>query len=29
MKAWLAGRLDEHGVEAAYFSQMRNAPVHI
>ena len=29
MKAYLAGRLDAHGVEAAYFSQMRNAPVHI
>ena len=29
MKAWLAGRLDAHGVEAAYFSQMKNAPVHI
>ena len=29
MKAWLAGRLDAHDVEAAYFSQMRNAPVHI
>ena len=29
MKAYLAGRLDDHDVEAAYFSQMRNAPVHI
>ena len=29
MKAYLAGRLDEHDVEAAYFSQMRNSPVHI
>ena len=29
MKAYLAGRVDAHGVEAAYFSQMRNAPVHI
>ena len=29
MKAYLAGRLDAHDVEAAYFSQMRNAPIHI
>ena len=29
MKAWLAGRLDAHDVEAAYFSQMRNSPIHI
>ena len=29
MKAYLAGRLDEHDVEAAYYSQMRNSPVHI
>ena len=29
MKAYLAGRLDDHDVESAYFSQMRNAPVHI
>ena len=29
MKAYLAGRLDDHDVEAAYFSQMRNSPVHI
>ncbi len=29
MKAYLAGRLDAHDVEAAYFSQMRNSPVHI
>ena len=29
MKAYLAGRLDAHDVEAAYFSQMRNAPVHV
>ncbi|MBQ7692121.1 MAG: hypothetical protein IJT29_00785 [Oscillospiraceae bacterium] len=29
MKAYLAGRLDAHDVEAAYFSQMRNSAVHI
>ena len=29
MKDWLGGRLDAHGVEAAYFSHMRNSPVHI
>lgn len=29
MKAWLAGRLDAHDVEAAYYSQMRSAAVHI
>ena len=29
MKAYLAGRLDAHDVEAAYFSQMRNAPIHV
>ena len=29
MKAYLAGRLDEHDVEAAYFSQMRDSTVHI
>ena len=29
MKAYLAGRLDAHDVEAAYFSQMRNSPLHI
>ena len=29
MKAWLAGRLDAHDVEAAYYSQMRNSKVHI
>ena len=29
MKAYLAGHLDDHDVEAAYFSQMRNSPVHI
>ena len=29
MKGWLGGRLDAHDVEAAYYSQMRNAPIHI
>lgn len=29
MKGWLGGRLDAHDVEAAYYSQMRSAPVHI
>ena len=29
MKAYLAGKLDAHDVEAAYFSQMRNTPVHV
>lgn len=29
MKAYLAGRLDAHGVESAYYSQMLRAPVHI
>lgn len=29
MKGWLSGRLDAHDVEAAYYSQMRNSPVHI
>lgn len=29
MKGWLGGRLDAHDVEAAYFSQMRNSPLHI
>ena len=29
MKAYLAGKLDAHDVEAAYFSQMRNAQIHI
>ena len=29
MKGWLGGRLDAHDVEAAYYSQMRNSPVHI
>ena len=29
MKAYLAGRLDAHDVEAAYFSQMRSAPIHV
>lgn len=29
MKAWLGGRMDAHDVEAAYYSQMRNSPIHI
>ena len=29
MKAYLAGRLDAHGVESAYYAQMLRAPVHI
>ena len=29
MKGWLGGRLDAHDVEAAYYSQMRNSPIHI
>ena len=29
MKGWLGGRMDAHEVEAAYYSQMRNAPIHI
>ena len=29
MKAYLAGRLDAHDVEVAYFSQMRSAPIHV
>lgn len=29
MKGWLGGRLDAHDVEAAYYSQLRNSPVHI
>ena len=29
MKAYLAGKLDAHDVEAAYYSQMINAPIHI
>ena len=29
MKAWLAGRIDAHGVESAYYAQMLRAPVHI
>lgn len=29
MKAYLTGRLDAHEVEAAYYSQMMNAPIHI
>ena len=29
MKGYLTGRLDAHEVEAAYYSQMRNSPIHI
>ncbi len=29
MKAYLAGRIDAHGVESAYYAQMLRAPVHI
>ena len=29
MKAYLAGRLDAHGVEAAYYAQMLRAKLHI
>ena len=29
MKSYLTGRLDAHEVEAAYFSHMRAAPVHV
>ena len=29
MKAWLGGRMDAHDVEATYYSQMRNSPIHI
>lgn len=29
MKGWLGGRLDARDVEAAYYSQMRNARIHI
>ena len=29
MKAYLSGRLDAHEVEAAYYSYLTNAPVHI
>ena len=29
MKAYLSGRLDEHEVEAAYYSWLVNTPVHI
>lgn len=29
MKGWLGGRMDAHDVEAAYYSQMRNSPIHI
>lgn len=29
MKGYLSGRFDAHDVEAAYYSHMRNSPVHI
>ncbi len=29
MKAYLAGHIDAHGVEAAYYAQMLRSPVHI
>ena len=29
MKGYLSGRFDAHEVEAAYYSQMRNTPIHI
>ena len=29
MKGYLTGRFDAHEVEAAYYSQMRNSPIHI
>jgi len=29
MKAYLAGSLDAHGVESAYYAQMLRAPIHI
>ena len=29
MKAYVSGRLTAHEVEAAYYSQMLNSPVHI
>ena len=29
LKSWLSGRLDAHEVEAAYFSHMRSAKLHI
>lgn len=29
MKAYLAGRIDAHGVESAYYAQMQRASVHI
>ena len=29
MKAYVSGRLNAHEVEAAYYSQMLNSPIHI
>ena len=29
MKAWLSGRINAHEVEAAYYAQMLNTPIHI
>ena len=29
MKGYLSGRLDDHEVEAAYFSHMRNEKIHV
>jgi hypothetical protein len=29
MKEYLAGRIDERGVESAYYAQMLRAPIHI
>ena len=29
MKGYLGGRLDDHEVEAAYFSHMRNEKIHV
>ncbi len=29
MKAYVSGRLTAHEVEAAYYSQMINSPIHI
>ena len=29
IKAWLAGRIDAHGVEAAYYSYLTNTKLHI
>ena len=29
MKGYLSGRYDDHDVEAAYYSQLLNAPIHV